>query len=64
MAATLPSCECIGSYPPKQKLAFIYGRLRELSEDETLPILDCTIGESENVIMNRIYCAALAWANT
>lgn len=63
MPAELPSCECIGSYPRTQKLAYIYGQMRRIAEDTTLPPVECVVGESENQIMNRIYCAAVAWRN-
>lgn len=40
----LPTCACIGGYPPFDRLTFIYQAARELSGDTTLPSADCVAG--------------------
>jgi hypothetical protein len=40
----LPTCECIGGFPPYDRLTFIYQAAAELSGDESLPSADCVAG--------------------
>lgn len=40
----LPDCNCIGGFPPYDRLTFIYQAAKELSGDTTLPSADCVAG--------------------
>lgn len=40
----LPTCDCIGGFPPYDRLTFIYQAAAELSGDTTLPSADCVAG--------------------
>lgn len=40
----LPTCDCIGGFPPYDQLTFIYQAAAELSGDDTLPSADCVAG--------------------
>lgn len=40
----LPTCDCIGGFPPYDRLTFIYQAAAELSGDDSLPAADCVAG--------------------
>lgn len=58
----LPTCACIGGYPPFDRLTLIYQAARELSGDTTLPSADCVAGVPPFARFAYIYAAFRALA--
>lgn len=53
----LPTCDCIGGFPPYDRLTFIYQAAAELSGDTTLPSADCVAGVAPFARFAYIYAA-------
>lgn len=53
----LPTCDCIGGYPPFDRLTLIYQAAKELSGDTTLPSADCVAGVPPFARFAYIYAA-------
>lgn len=53
----LPTCDCIGGYPPFDRLTFIYQAAAELSGDTSLPSANCVAGVPPFERFSYIYAA-------
>lgn len=64
MADALPTCQCVASLAPFDRLTSIYAAMRNISGDDTLPSADCVAGYPPYDRLTSIYCAAKAWAES